>query len=870
VDRILSKTLNKAELQSLVDLLGAEQVIVNPVELITYERDATLHAGQPAAVVLARHSQDVQRAVRWASERRLPVVARGAGTGLSGGAVAERGGLIIEIQRMDRIVELDRAGRSAVVEPGLLNLKLDEAVKKVGLYFPPDPASGRSTTLGGNIGENSGGPHCFKYGVTTNYITGLEVVLADGQLVRLGGRALDYPEYDFLALLTGSEGTLGIVTQASVRLLRNPPGVRTLMAAFDAVETAGEAVSAIIARGLVPATLEMMDQSMMRIIEDYLHVGLPVDAQAALIIEVDGYPESLGGQMEEVMEVLRQYTQRPMRIAATAEERDQLWYARKSAFGAMARLAPAYLVLDGTVPRSKLGPTLGAVNQACAALGLRVANVFHAGDGNLHPLILIDDLNDQALLERIHQAGRKVMELCVNQGGSITGEHGIGIEKREYMPLMFNADELAAQLEIKEVFDPDGLMNPGKIFPEQVPTDRPAHAAPGAPPTASPYAPTNEAEAAAALRAWLGAGQTVRIRGAGTKSQLLTDGHQVLDTRALSGVRRVDLDDLYVTAGAGTPLVELQAELARHGMWVPLVSPWPVATLGGIAAANFNAPLRMRYGGLRDLILAARVVLPDGRLIRAGRPVVKNVAGYDLPKLFVGAYGSLGLLSELSFKLMPLPRARASLVVPVEDVRRGLDWGARLLQVCFCASALLLCRGCPGLPAAPYALIYTAEGIPEDVAAELAQARRVLEAAGAGQPAETPEISGSQVWADWFSAVMPHPGNGQTASYVLRLGVPPGQVATLLTGADVAPDGGTWCADLASGHVYLQADRDPASLRRAAEGLGGYAFLLAAPDLPAEALRAWRYAPSSQALMRRLKARWDPAGRLNPDAPVSG
>jgi len=862
----MTTAIQERELGSLTGLLGPGQVIAKPVELITYERDATLHVGRPLAVVFPQNTACVARVVGWAAERSIPVVARGEGTGLSGGAVAEHGGVMITFSHMNRVVELDRAGRSAVIEPGVINLKLDETVKKAGLYYPPDPASGRATALGGNIGENSGGPHCFKYGVTTNYVTGLEVVLADGRAAHLGGRALDYPEYDFVGLVTGSEGTLAIVTQADLRLLRNPPAVKTLMAAFDSIEQAGEAVSDVIAHGLVPATLEMMDQNMMRIIEAYVPVGLPVDAQAALIVEVDGYAESLGPQMDEIVAILRRHTSREMRVAQTAEERDRLWYGRKSAFGAMARLAPAYLVLDGSVPRSQLGPTLAEINRVCDSMQLRVANVFHAGDGNLHPLILIEDPADQELLERVHKAGRQVMELCVGQGGSITGEHGVGIEKRDYISMMYNANELGAMVDVKDAFDPRQLLNPGKIFPERAAGPAAADQRPARRTVRkSPCAPATEKDAAQVMRAWLNAGNTIRIQGAGTKSGAAQAGESVLSTRALQEIQRCDLENLYVTAGAGVPLSRLQAELEPHGMWVPLISPWPESTLGGIVSANFNAPLRMRYGGVRDLLLAANVVLPDGRFLRLGRPVVKNVAGYDMPKLFVGAYGSLGLITRLTFKLVPRPRARASLVTPVPDLERGLAWGAQLLPVCLNASSLLLCRGCQGLAETRYTLIYTVEGPSEDVAAELGQARQALEAAGAGQVKRDDERSGSQEWAAWLGAATPGVANGQEPPLTLRVGVAPKDLPNLLEDQRLVLDGTTFVADLANGLLYVRGGADLAGLGLAAPALGGYALGLAGP-----LASRIRYTPASQELMHRLKARWDANGQLNPGVPVGG
>ena len=862
---------------SLACLLGSGQVITNPVELITYEVDGALRRGHPDAVILPHTANEVVQVVQWAVEHHMPLVARGAGTGLSGGAVAENGGLVLGFSRMKRVLEFDRAGRSAVVEPGVINLRLDEDARKVGLFFPPDPASGRATTIGGNMGENSGGPHCFKYGVTTNFVTGMEVVLADGRIVHLGGQAVDYPEYDFTGLLIGSEGTLGITTRATVRLLRNPPAVKTTMAAFDTVQEAGEAVSAVIARGLVPATLEMMDQKMMGIIEDFSPVGLPIDAGAVLIIEVDGYPESLSLQMEEIVAVLREHNARGLRAAETAEERERIWSGRKSAFGAMARLAPSYYVLDGTVPRSKLGSTLATIDQICKRLDLVVAYVFHAGDGNLHPLILIEDPSDEELLERIHLAGQLIMELCVSQEGSITGEHGVGIEKREFMNLMYNADELGAMLDVKNVFDPHHLLNPGKIFPHTATTgSQVEEERPPAPLPDSPQAPSSTEEAAEVMKAWTGSGHSACVRGGGTKSDRVSPGagDRLLTTSSLQGIHRYAREDLYVTVGAGTPLADLQAELAADRTWVPLMSPWPESTVGGILATNFNAPLRMRYGGIRDLVLAVTVVLPDGRIIRVGRPVVKNVAGYDLPKLFVGAHGTLGLITESTIKIIPLPRARASLIAPVEDLSLGLEWGRQLLPVCLTASALLLCHGCDELSSAPYALIYTAEGVSEDVMAELAQARTVLEAAGANSLLETDEPSGSQAWANWIQASLPGPGAGdETRSALVRVGVPPKDAPGIVKDLASTLDETGYIADLASGLLYVRGFRgvqDLSTLRDMARSIGGYAVLLSGADSFEEAIDPWGYQPDSLGLMQRLKSRWDPGGLLNPAALVSG
>jgi D-lactate dehydrogenase (cytochrome) len=700
--------------------------------------------------------------------------------------------------------------------------------------------------------------------VTTNYVTGLEVVLADGRLVRLGGAAFDYPEYDLLALLNGSEGTLGIITSVFVRLLRYPPGVKTMMAAFDTVESAGEAVSAIIASGLVPATMEFMDRKMMRIIEDYAHPGLPVEAGAALIVEVDGYAESLSPQMDEIVDILRQHKARHLRFAQNDQERETIWYGRKSAAGAMARLSPAYYLLDGTVPRSKLAQALSEINQVCDSLGLNVAYVFHAGDGNLHPFVLIEDPSDEALLERVHQAGRRVMEICVEQDGSITGEHGVGIENRAFMPLMYNRDELGVMLEIKEVFDPRGLMNPGKVFPQVELGDKEIGEREAVAGAEGPeiLEPRSSEEVVAAIRDYAAAGQRIRVRGGGTKSALLSEENCLLSTQALRGVREYTPEDLYVRVGAGTPLADLQAELERESMWVPIVSPWDEATLGGILSSNFNAPLRLRYGALRDLLLATTVVLPEGRLIRAGRPVVKNVAGYDLPKLFVGAHGTLGLLAEVTLKLSPAPRARETLLVPIEDLGRGLKLGVGLLRVCLTASALLLCPGVEVGVSAPYALIYTAEGLPEDVEAELNQVRALLQEKGVegGHPGQV--FSGSQAWADWMARAAPVDADASAPLY--RIGVPPKDLPVLMTERLPGYGDADFFADLANGLLYLQGGDDMASLQQAIGKLGGYAVLLAAPVDDLALKDPWGYTPESIDLMRSLKARWDPHGLFNP------
>jgi D-lactate dehydrogenase (cytochrome) len=863
----MTKTINQDIWKTLQTALPKDALVTDPVELIAYEIDGSLGLGEPHGVALPRSTDEVVTLMKWAYKNGVQVVARGAGTGLSGGAVAN-GGVMISFARMKQVLELDETGRSAVVQPGVVHLVFDEFVKTKDLYYPPDPASGRSCTIGGTLAENAGGPHCFKYGVTTNYTMGLEVVLADGRVIHTGGSAYDYPEYDLTGLLVGSEGTLGLMTSANVRLIRNIPGIKTLMAIFNSVEEAGEAVSAVIARGLTPATLEMMDRNMIGVVENYVHAGLPTDAEALLIIEADGYPESLDSQMDEIMAVMNERKARELRLAKSTAERDKIWYARKSAFGAIAQISPAYLILDGTVPRSKLGYALAEINKICASVNLRVCYVFHAGDGNLHPLILFDP-SDPEMIERVHKAGHEVIELCVQMGGTITGEHGVGSEKRQYMSLIFNPGELQAQKDIKEVFDPKNILNPGKVLPEFKYEPKPVKAQPLTttfrliPPLEKgdkggfDYAPVSVEEAEEGIRSWSAdtKSQSLRLRGGGTKSSLLPPADVTLSTQNLRGIQSIAVNDLYVTVNAGTPLSELQQELKSSNVWVPMVSPWAESTVGGVVATNFNAPLRSRYGAIRDLILAMTVVLPDGRVIRAGKAVVKNVAGYDLPKLFVGSYGTLGLITDVTFKLLPFPRKRSTLVVPVDDLKLGLALGRKLLRVCLVASSLILCKDCKitGV-SSPYAIIYTAEGLPEDVQTELAQARTLLQSEGVKGAKELDTESGNEMWADWMNM-------SSRAGTILRMGVAPKDLGKALT--DLAPTLKTpFMADLPSGMVFMQSTEVEA-VRQSAQANGGYTIMLSGANGKHD---VWGHKPEGLDLMRGIKSRWDSRGLFNPGA----
>lgn len=451
-------------IRELRAIVGAANVIYRPEDLIVYEYDGTIDRGHPSVVVLPDGAQEVSGVIRLARGFDLPVIPRGAGTGLSGGALASEGGIVIVTSRMRRILDVDSVNRTAIVEPGLVNLDLSRAVAPYGLYYAPDPSSQRACTIGGNVAENSGGPHCLAYGVTTNHVLGLELVLADGEIVRVGGWGRERPGYDLPGLFVGSEGTLGIATRICVRLLPKEEGVLTLLAIFDTVAQASETVSAIIADGLVPAALEMIDHPTIQAVEPAFHVGIPLDAGAALLIEVDGLREFVREAATIARAICLEHGARDVRQAEDEAERERLWAARKLAIGALGRLAPNYYLLDGVVPRSKLPGVLEQAIAIGARYGFTVANMFHAGDGNLHPCVLFDERVPGATA-KVLDAGGEILRVCVEAGGTITGEHGIGLEKRDYMPLIFSEADMEAMARLKTVFRAGQRFNPCKAFP---------------------------------------------------------------------------------------------------------------------------------------------------------------------------------------------------------------------------------------------------------------------------------------------------------------------------------------------------------------------------------------------------------------------
>lgn len=446
-------------------ICGRQAVLTRHEELLVYDCDAlTLERAIPWVVVLPQTTEQVAEIVRLCNQERVPFVPRGAGTGLSGGALATEGAVMIALTRMNRLLEMDFRNRRALVEPGLVNLRLSQSVSGDGLCFAPDPSSQTTCTLGGNVAENAGGPHTLKYGVTTNHVLGLELVLPTGEIVWIGDMTDDVPGYDLRGLVIGSEGTFGIITKVMVRLVPVPASARTMLAVFDTVDAASEAVTALISAGVLPAALEMMDQLIIGAVEASFRLGLPTDAMAVLIVELDGLEAGLDGLAQRALSLLQAQGAREVRLARDAAERERLWMARKKAVGCIGRLAPSKITQDGVIPRSQLPAILRTIAAIASRHQLRIANVFHAGDGNLHPIVLFDE-RDADEVRRVLEAGVEILQACLDVGGSITGEHGVGVEKISMMTQMFGPADLDVMRRIHAAFNPQGLCNPGKLLP---------------------------------------------------------------------------------------------------------------------------------------------------------------------------------------------------------------------------------------------------------------------------------------------------------------------------------------------------------------------------------------------------------------------
>jgi glycolate oxidase subunit GlcD len=713
-------------IDNLIAIVGRENVLSKPDELLVYECDGLpQHKHRPRAVVFPSSTEETSAIMRELARANVPFTPRGAGTGLSGGALALNSGVVIEMARMRKILHVDVENRIAVVQPGVVNLHVSRAVAPFGLYYVPDPSSQPSCTIGGNIAESAGGIHCLKYGTTTDHVLGCRVVLAGGDVVDL---AVDMPGYDLLGTFIGSEGTFGIATEATLRLVQVPPAVRTLLAEFVQVNDASHAVSAIIAAGVMPAALEMMDHEIIRAVEaSVFAAGLPPDAGAALLIELDGIEAGLDDDAQKVTSICMEYGARSCRYARDEAERKKLWAARKGAFGAIGRISPDSMIQDAVVPRSRLPHVLGAAYDIASRYQLRIANVFHAGDGNLHPLICFDSrFADE--VRRVREAGRELMEVCVAAGGTITGEHGVGLDKREFLPLVFSEADMNAMLSVRAAFDPLGLCNPGKIVPmlrgcgeaKAIVTDNGSHATQveesevdflrkdaktqrreGGLNSSGQVefnadralmllaqivdddhissnngtvivSPASAEEISEILK--LATSERWTILPAGGMTWLRSTANLIVTTIRLNQIIEHEPADLIAIAQAGVTLKDFNAKLAENGQWLPLDPPDDGrATLGGVVATGIGGPQQFGYGRPRGSVIGMKVVLADGSMIKAGGRVVKNVAGYDLCKLFTGSYGSLGIITELNFKLRPRPARETTVIATgdIEDLRKS-------------------------------------------------------------------------------------------------------------------------------------------------------------------------------------------------------
>ncbi len=447
----------------IVKIVGPRGYLHKAEDLTLYEYDGGVDKARPDLVVFPESTEQVAAIVKLANQLSIPIVGRGAGTGLSGGAIARAGGVIISFARMNKILEIDLANERAIVQPGVVNIEITQAVEADGYFYAPDPSSQRACTIGGNVSENSGGPHTLAYGVTTNHVLGLECVLPDGSIIQTN-EGYDHAGYDLTGLLVGSEGTMALVTKIIVRLMRKPEVVKTILAIYESPEDAGDTVAQITERAITPVAIEMLDGPLLKMIEDAVHAGYPRDAGAVLLIELEGLRESVEEQTEQVRQACALCKAREFRVAQSEAEREALWKGRKNAFGAVGRYSPAYYVQDGVVPRTKIAPTLKFIGDVSARYGLAISNIFHAGDGNLHPLIMFDP-REAGILEKVRRASDEILEYCISVGGSITGEHGVGMEKMEMMDRQFSDASLEMIARFKNLFDPGCRLNPGKVLP---------------------------------------------------------------------------------------------------------------------------------------------------------------------------------------------------------------------------------------------------------------------------------------------------------------------------------------------------------------------------------------------------------------------
>ncbi len=611
-------------LEELGALVAPGAYLDDEASLAVYSYDGALDRARPEAVVLPRSAEEIQRVVAWCARNKVPFTARGAGTNLSGGCVPLKGGVVIALAAMNKILDVDSLNGFAVVEPGVVNLALQKELEKAGRFYAPDPASFKVSTLGGNAAENAGGPRCLKYGTTTNHVLAVEAAMPDGSLRKF---SLDDAGPEIPSLLVGAEGTLGVITKLWVKTLPLPETILTLLAGFPSLDASIECVSGIIAAGVLPRVLEALDRTTVQSVETYAHAGYPT-TEAVLLIELDGGKDEVAAQAPLVEALCRKFGASEVRSATDQAQRDKLWEGRRGAYAAMARLAPNVMVEDGVVPRDKLPEIVRFIQETTK--GMTAGLLFHAGDGNIHPNIAYDE-RDAEQTERVKKAGHAILRKCVELGGSLSGEHGIGVDKREAMSWLFSKETLDLFRRIKLAFDPDGLANPDKLFPL---SDGQMIRAP------------RELSGQAArlqelLRRAIASRSEVVVAGTGSRSTKKGNGVELLTT-GLDRILDLDRKNFTLTVEAGKNPRMLCEELKKQGFFLRL--PDGGGTLGGMLATK-------AWPGLREDLLGMRVLLGNGDVVDLGGKVVKNVAGYDVPRLMLGSWGAYGVILDVTLKL---------------------------------------------------------------------------------------------------------------------------------------------------------------------------------------------------------------------------
>lgn len=700
-------------LKKLRAVVGEKDVLYKKVDLAAYRDSVHLSGPQPSAVVFPKNTVEVSEVLKILNQEQFPVIPRGAGTNLCGDTISQGETIILEMAKMDHILEVNILDRYIAAEPAVSNIAVQKALEPHGYFFAPDPASFGVSTIGGNIGENAGGMRCVKYGVTTDNVIGLELVLSDGQVIVHNGPLNGDAGYDLTGLMHGSEGTFGVITKAWLKIIKLPEEVKTLVAVFPALEDAAQTVSQIIGQGVIPSALEMIDHLAIQALEETRPMGYPLDAEAVLLIEVDGFAQTLEPQVKKIVAICQENNITEIRIAKSEEERQLLWLGRREALNCFVSKRPTYAQEDVVVPRAKLPEMLNIIKEISRKYSLVVASVCHAGDGNFHPTIIYDD-QDQDEKKRAHSAFSEMMERAIELGGTITGEHGVGMEKLTGMQLLFSQDELSFMWRLKLAFDPKRILNPGKVIPEHIsrmPMEKFLQTAdqvnkifrkesflldlekvgmgavileeevmdtyslksrqPGCvikPKSAADVAMVVKLASQYQIKIlpW-GKGRGV-MRGCTPSESESVD--VVVDLSNLHKIIEIDGENLTAIVEAGVDFKEFQELLYQKGYMLP-VDLWEVGspTMGGMVDTNSTGSLTVKYGTLKNLVLGLEVVTGEGKIIHYGGKIIKNVAGYDLRKLFIGSWGALGIITKITLKIFPLPEKAVYRTYLTEDYK---------------------------------------------------------------------------------------------------------------------------------------------------------------------------------------------------------